>query len=349
MSKKLKDQKKNAHFCLQEIQLETYKLDDGTDAFKAPKEVQLMRTGSFDHPFFGEFEITEKVFKQMVTNFNNKVRRIEIAFDYGHENGERASGWIEGLRIHKDETLGETAELLANVKWTPDASKAIVNHEWKYTSAEFMENYKDTETKEEFGWTLFGAALTNRPFIKGMEPVLELSEEQIKNKKIQGDNMDLKEMEAKLTKLSDKVDGQTDEIKTLNESNIKLSEENASLKKDNETLKADKIASEKAAKEAEQKAKFDEMLKKGTVVEAQRESYMANDAAKFAELAQPVKLTPQGDGKDPDKKVSSFDEAQDKLSTLMAKKLSDNKDMDHREARRQVMQENEDIRAALAV
>ena len=42
-------------------------------------DVQLLRTGTFRHPNFGEISVTKAMLESMVVNFDNKVRGIDIA------------------------------------------------------------------------------------------------------------------------------------------------------------------------------------------------------------------------------------------------------------------------------
>jgi len=130
-------------------------------------EVQLMRTGTFSHPFFEEFEVTEEMFKSFRKNFRNKVKKVELAIDYSHMSGDKAAGWITEVILREKNT-----ELWVAVNWTPEAVQKIMDREFRYMSADFSTNYVDNETGKKFGATLNGGALTNRPFIKDMDAVL---------------------------------------------------------------------------------------------------------------------------------------------------------------------------------
>ncbi len=45
------------------------------------------------------------------------------------------------------------------------------------SSIDFTDNHQDVESLETFGPLLYGFALTNRPFVKGMKPVVQLSDD----------------------------------------------------------------------------------------------------------------------------------------------------------------------------
>ena len=224
--------------------------------------VQLLRTGKFEE---GALVLDEVILASLKKNFDAKVRGYtdgKLPIDYFHEGWKEAAGWISALYLEANGT-----ELWADVQWTPKAMECIGGGEIRYLSVEFSFDYQDNESNQKFGPTLFGAGLTNRPFVKGMKPVVQLSEKGGKG------NMELKEALEKIQTLSTQV---TDLETKLSES-VKASD---SLKLELEAAK--------------KKAVFDKMLSEGKVVEAQREAYLANDMVTFAERAKPVNTIPAG-------------------------------------------------------
>lgn len=298
-----------------------------------PNKIQLLRTGSFNSEQYGKFKITAADLTSMVKNFNEKVRGYDdgrLPIDYFHENEKIAAGWIEALELSAD-----SEELWATVTWTPRGEKHLADKELRYVSAEFHFNYVSNEGNKKFGPTLFGAGLTNRPFVKGMDAVVELTE---------GDNqMTLEQALAQIEELKKQIEslkaGKTaapapeDEAemaavkKQLADSQAKCAEYEAVAKK---------TAEEKAL--ADKKAKFDLMLSEGKACEAQREPYMANDFVKFTESAQPVKLDSRGSstGSNTDGKGK---DAQDQIIEL-AQKMVTEKKISLSEAMKQVQREN---------
>jgi len=235
--------------------------------------VQILRTGEFSHPDYGHFTIDKNYLLSLVSNFKNKVRKIDLAVDYKHDNDDVAAGWFQDVQLSED---GE--KLLAKVDWTPNGQKVLSDREFRYLSAEFIDEYKDDDGKS-YGPTLLGAGLTNRPFVKGMAPVVQLSEKpktkEGESTMTEAEKKEFDELKAANKKLQDEKDA---EAKKLSEANTKLK------------AQEDKDASDaKEKKLSEKKAKFDEKLKAGVVCEAQRESFMADDMEKFLSLAQPVK------------------------------------------------------------
>lgn len=134
-------------------------------------KIQLFRVGTFYHPEYGSFEITSEILSEMKKNFDAKVRGIDLAVDYQHDNQDIAAAWFTGVELSSDNEA-----LYGIVDWTPTGKKVVEDKEFRYISPEFTFEYKDNETLKDYGPTLLGAALTNRPVIKKMAPVVELSE-----------------------------------------------------------------------------------------------------------------------------------------------------------------------------
>lgn len=133
--------------------------------------VQALRVGTFFHPVFGKFTITPELMDTMVLNFKDHRPKspTELVVDYEHQSGKGveaiAAGWIKGL-----ERVG--GELFMNVSWTEAAAKRIRDREYRFISPEFAFHYVHKETGKDIGPTLLAAALTNRPFVEGMQPVV---------------------------------------------------------------------------------------------------------------------------------------------------------------------------------
>lgn len=134
--------------------------------------IQILRTGTWAHPEYGKFSVTETTLDRMVKNFNDDQMAGKIPVDYDHgtdltegnpEEG-KAAGWIQKL-------VREGKKLFAVVKWTPAAVRYIQNEEYKFTSPTYIDSFFHPEREKNVGTYLKAVALTNRPFIKGMDPV----------------------------------------------------------------------------------------------------------------------------------------------------------------------------------
>lgn len=137
-------------------------------------KIQVLRTGTFHHPTYGKFTITEDSLATMVKNFNEVYPKppTELVVDYDHlsvDNKEiwqgKAAGWFKNLTQEGD-------ALFAFVEWTEEAAEAIKQKLFRFVSPQFTLNYADSETGKKIGPTILSAALTNRPFLGGMQPVV---------------------------------------------------------------------------------------------------------------------------------------------------------------------------------
>lgn len=277
---------------------------------QAPTRVQLMRTGKFKSEKYGKFEITHDVLLSMKKNFEANARGIELAVDYSHASDKEAAAWFKGLAI---ESEGKHHKLMADVVWTPSGGKKVAEREYRYLSADFTFNYESNESQSQFGPTLLGAGLTNRPFIKGMDAVVNLDEDAIQ----------MNEHEKKIKELQDQLaslEAKTKEVEALH---AKLKEH-----EDKDLKLAEQV------KLTEKKGQFDKLMSEGKAVEAQRESFMSGDMVKFSELAQAVKLTPRGSGasangsggtdSDPDPVRAAQNEILEKARKLLSEKKAAN-------------------------
>ena len=211
--------------------------------------VEIMRTGNWKHPSYGDLEITDNTLDNIIINFNDKVRGVDIAIDLEHGESSykgEAAGWIKKLEK-------KNGRLLAEIDWTKLGKEKLKDKIYQYFSPEFKFVYQDAETGKVYNNVLFGGSLTNRPFIKKMSPVM-LSEdidtnycEYIElNKKEDENNMNPELIKA--LKLDEKAteDQIIEAVSKLQESNVKLDElsntveqltnDNKGLKKENETL-----------------------------------------------------------------------------------------------------------------
>jgi phage I-like protein len=275
---------------------------NGTSLFSAiecdestgvPVEIQILKTGKFNHPSYGYFQITPLILQEMKKNFDSRVRGIDLAVDYFHESDKEASGWITGLNLKEG---GQ--ELWASIRWTPTAEKKLSQRELRYFSPDFTFKWTDPESGKTFSNVLFGGGLTNRPFLKDMQAIVanenkgeKMTEEQIK------------ELEAKNLKLSE-------EMKKLEDAMPAKDAALADLQKQIDELKAQlQAALGQVEVEMKEKAKlqediqmkekensFTKLLSEGKAVVAQRDAFLKGDMDEFIKLAQPVNFKPAGSG-----------------------------------------------------
>lgn len=337
---------------------------------KVPEHVQLFRAGTFYHPSYGAFKIESKDLAEMVKNFKAGIRGVDLAIDYKHDNDDIAAGWIKDLELRNNGT-----ELWALVDWTPKGSQVVGQKEFRYLSPEFTYKYQDNESLNNYGPTLLGAGLTNRPTIKNMEPVCQLQESDPLQQCVAGLVSDLVSQGhdqeqavaiaySKCRKelgLSDGAQPKKEVLKMDYKAMDPAALEQMSpdelkamimeLMKKLEALEGDKLAVEKKAGELEAEKKlvekrtaFAKLLSEGKVCKAQEDSYISGDILKFSELAESVKLTEVGSGKAPAaKEAVTKEEAETKILTLAHAKVAEKQAKDLGEAVSMVLKENKQL------
>ena len=161
-------------------------------------EIQLLKLGEWNHPMYGPVKVTAEVFDEFVKNFKKDLRAhsssVGLPIDEEHRSTTGAVGWIKKLINRGNEGL------FAIVEWNAKGQELIKDAIYRFFSPEFYFQYEDPESRKVYNNVLIGGALTNRPYFKGLNPVV-LSENNIINN---DKNMILSELIAKnLADLSD--------------------------------------------------------------------------------------------------------------------------------------------------
>ena len=302
------------------VDFQSLKLEEDQPSTK----IQIMKAGKFDHPY-GPFEITDRDLQMFELNFKNNVRRVDLAVDYSHDAGAKAAGWFKDV-------VAEGDKLYAEIEWTPEGFRSIKEKEFRFFSPEFTFLHVDAETGEKAVNVLLGGGLTNRPFLKEMEPIISLSEQR-KSKyerpkkmdtiSLQAHEAEVKVLNSRIKELEETAESAkkfADEVKTLKSEISKLHAENEKQQKDNE---------------------FNKMLSEGKVCEAQRKAFIEGNMAEFVRLHQPVNLG-QGLGhstqKDGGKTLTAEEEVDQK-----AEKLSQEKGISYSEAIKEVFRSDKEL------
>lgn len=285
-------------------------------------DVQVLRVGKFNHPKYGEFEITTKILSELKQNFDNKVRGVDLAVDYFHKSDEEAAGWFTELFLSDD-----TQELWGKVDWTKIARMKFADREIRYFSPDFAFKWTDPESGIAYNNVLFGGGLTNRPFVKDMAAIVAAEEKDMA--------LSLAELEKKVLKLSEDGAGLADKHAALQKAHSDLQAQHSALQKkmaeydesddaDDADDKSDpaappappamaamkkqldevdgrnkalekELADMKAGKQlAEKKASFGLLLSEGKACAAQEESFLKGDMETFVKLSQPLNLEGKG-------------------------------------------------------
>ena len=306
-------------------------LAENTPIEEIPERVQLMRTCTFWHKQYGKVDITRQMFSEMITNFESKVRGVDLMIDYAHDSDREAAGWIKSLNIIDNPETNES-ELWANVDWTPKGRKTLSDKEFAYLSADFDPNYQDNENPtQRFGSVLLGAGLTNRPVIKRMKPAIilsEFSENNIEEKKIMDNQTETKPVDEKKPEISasEVKLAQIDDI--MNELGVSSIEELMNMIRDMKSQNV-QLAEEKESQEKE--TKLNVLLSEGKISQAQKETALTLEKTvfdgfiKLAEMNSPVvKMDEQGSSETPTEEIE-IDDAETKVMELAEKKANDEK------------------------
>ena len=197
----------------------------------------LAPEGDWKHPQYGSVKFTREKLERMLANWTGNVAQVQLAIDYYHggATGEstRAAGWIEDLELRDSPRPG----LWMRVRWTPTASQALADGEYRYVSPEWHDNWKDN-TGKTHGPTLLGAGLTNRPFLRaemGEHPVMAAAEGVYVGARERGSTGDVDENgkngEAGKNGGAEEGTNMADETKTLAEVQTQLAAEKAEREK----------------------------------------------------------------------------------------------------------------------
>jgi phage I-like protein len=143
------------------------------DTADAPRSwIQLAKTGTFHSTRYGKFSITRDDLSQMLHNFRNvtPAAPTELPIDYDHlsmdpkQPGDgKAAGWLKRVELR-----AEGEELWGEVEWTPEAADLIQNRAYRFVSPSFVKDHTHKDGRK-IGTTLLAAAITNHPFLEGMQ------------------------------------------------------------------------------------------------------------------------------------------------------------------------------------
>ena len=162
--------------------------------------LHLLRAGTWNTPWHGDFEISPEDIRQFVTNYEANIglpadSEGKIQVNFGHRSYDEAAGWMSNLRA---EEVDGVLSLVADVEWTDDASADIKAGKWRYISPEFNPRALPWEDPEE-EWRMVanvitGAGLTNIPLFKKLKKVAasERPEPSGSSKRKEGESMSFK-------------------------------------------------------------------------------------------------------------------------------------------------------------
>lgn len=141
-----------------------------------PIWIQIAKPGTFKGHVAGKFSMNAETFTQIVANFNAQENRfIPVDFEHASEQhptqgsiphtGAPAQGWITQLELRAD------GNLWGLVSWGEIARAYIKKGQYKFLSPAIVFGAKDRVSGKPCGARLSSVALTNNPFLDGMQPV----------------------------------------------------------------------------------------------------------------------------------------------------------------------------------
>jgi hypothetical protein len=155
-----------------------------------PKWVQVATAGDYKGYAGGAFVFDDKIFAQIIANFRahpaylatNGVGSADvIPWDFNHASasfaadgsipvsGTPAQGWIQELKMMPGAT---GTQLWALTNWLEPARTYILQNKYKWASVVVGFDCRDQKTNTNIGAVLESVALTNNPFIEGMQKLV---------------------------------------------------------------------------------------------------------------------------------------------------------------------------------
>ena len=144
-------------------------LEDGNSI----RGAQLFPIGKWRHPQ-GAISVNFERAQKFVQEFEAKAAGQDLPILYVHSDGAyksnprygQAAGWISGM--HADEKRG----VLVDIDFTDEGADEVRAKKWRYLSAEYFNKITLPHHDRPHEDVIVGAALVNRPHLKGMDPIL---------------------------------------------------------------------------------------------------------------------------------------------------------------------------------
>jgi phage I-like protein len=247
--------------------------------------VHALPKGEYVHPVHGKLDFDDTKLTALAASVKNRIRGIDPDIDYDHKldpaKGHQAAGWVKDA-----ETRADGLHLL--VHWTPTAVEEIKEGKYRYFSAEYNDEWVDTQGGVHRD-VVFGGGLTNRPFMKNLMPV-NLSELEFKlpgapkEGETEVDPKKLRESLGLTEAASD--DDVLKKLAEVGASLTSLTEEKAKLEGENTTLKAELA---KLKEPDTQDPELKKLIEASPAV-AKMASAMEEQTKKLAELQAGIRL-----------------------------------------------------------
>ena len=143
--------------------------------------IDVFREGAWLHPKHGKIEGNQTLFNDFISNWKNNVLGRDLLFDKCHNPEDGSTGIVKDLFIDGN-------KLKAKLELTNFGKDLIQNKGFRYFSPEYTSQYTNKENGSVIKNVLIGGALTNRPFLTNLAPVV-LSEDIEKDFKLSFGNV----------------------------------------------------------------------------------------------------------------------------------------------------------------
>ena len=135
--------------------------------------VQLMPIGTWKHPL-GVIQITAARARKFAESFKQKIAGQDLPILYIHSDKENisnpkygeAAGWV--TNVIADDERG----VLVDIEFTKEGADAVRSKKYRYLSAEYFNKVQLPHHDRPHEDVIVGAALVNKPHLKGMDPIL---------------------------------------------------------------------------------------------------------------------------------------------------------------------------------
>lgn len=241
-----------------------------------PTEIPVLPKGEFMTMPYGNMVLDDKVFNDMVANFDREVRRaVPIDIDHSMNGETKAAGWVKKLENRAD-------GLWAIPDWNKLGDELVGGKQYRMISAEWSFDYIDPQNSTHHGAVLVAATLTNRPLMQSM-PTITASEQHLTNPNkivllFNEDSKSTKTMptiaEILLKPVADRTE---DDLKFLQDNEADFTDEQKAQ------LETEKVEAEKAKTEADEKEKAEKEAKEKEEAEAKEKAEQEEKEKKEAE------------------------------------------------------------------
>jgi hypothetical protein len=170
-----------------------------------PLKIPFFRLGKWKHPLYGDLNITQETFNQMLGNFKSNVLGRPPFIRIGHDKGNSttfgyapAEGWVTDLKQEGEILFGEVEPT------SKEAEENIRTKRYRFSSAEYNPDGVDRETGKKVGALLSAIALTNEPFLTRLPEATLLA-----------DPLDLFYLDCSVLKEEENMPKEETEVKTM--------------------------------------------------------------------------------------------------------------------------------------